>query len=112
MNIVGKRIKELRLQQKMSVEELANKIGKNRVTIYRYEKGEIENVPYTILIPLAEALNTTPTYLLGMEEKEYENNNNSCLNELNNCIKKYNFTDEELEDLLKYAKFLISKRDK
>lgn len=111
MNVVGERIRELRKKQKMSVDDLAKKINKSRATIYRYENGEIENAPYTILVPLAKALNTTPTYLLGMEE-EYENNNDLCLNELNECIKKYSFTDEELEDLLNYSKFLISKRDK
>lgn len=51
----------------MSVDELAKKLNKNRATVYRYESDEIENFPTSILIPLAKALETTPTYLMGWE---------------------------------------------
>lgn len=71
-NIVGKRIKELRLQKNMTVDQLAEKVGKSRATIYRYENGEIENAPYTVLIPFADALGTTPTYLLGLDDEQIE----------------------------------------
>ena len=58
----------------MSVDELALKLGKNRATVYRYENGDIENLPTTILEPIAQALETTPAYLMGYEE----NLNNSA----------------------------------
>ncbi len=66
---IGQKIKELRKKQNMSVEELANKLGKNRTTVYRYEKGDIGNLPIDVLEPLAKALNTTPAYLMGWEEE-------------------------------------------
>ena len=66
---VGKRIKERRLELGISVDELANRLGKNRTTIYRYEKGDIENLPIDILGPLAKALNTTPAYLMGWDNR-------------------------------------------
>lgn len=69
---VGKRIKERRLELNMSVEELANRLGKNRTTVYRYEKGDIENLPMDILGPLAEALETTPAYLMGWDTSQSE----------------------------------------
>ena len=43
MNI-GNRIKQRRLSLGMSVDDLAIEVNKNRATIYRYEKGEIEYV--------------------------------------------------------------------
>lgn len=64
MNI-GSRIKKRRLELKMSGEELANKLNKNRSTIFRYENGEIENLPLYVLEPIAKALQTTPAYLMG-----------------------------------------------
>lgn len=67
---VGERIKKRRKQLKMSVDELAEKLGKNRATIYRYESSEIENMPITILEPLSKALNVSPAYLMGWEEEE------------------------------------------
>ena len=66
---VGKRIKERRKELNMSVEELAKRLNKNRTTVYRYEKGDIENLPIDILGPLSQALDTTPAYLMGWDDK-------------------------------------------
>lgn len=68
MNI-GDRIKIRRKQLKMSADELASKLGKDRSTIYRYEKGDIENLPLDILSPIATALETTPEYLMGWSKE-------------------------------------------
>ena len=65
---IGQKIKELRNQLNMSVDDLATELGKNRATIYRYERGDIENLPLDVLEPLANALETTPGYLMGWEE--------------------------------------------
>lgn len=64
---IGHRIKERRKELRISAEELARRLGKDRSTIYRYEKGDIENMPLDILEPIAAALNTTPSYLMGWE---------------------------------------------
>lgn len=65
---VGDRIKQRRLKLEISADELADKIGKSRATVYRYENGDIENMPTTVLEPIADALNTTPAYLMGWED--------------------------------------------
>lgn len=65
---IGRKIKERRKELNLSVDELAARINKNRATIYRYESSEIENLPITILEPLAKALETTPAYLMNWEE--------------------------------------------
>lgn len=70
---IGNRIKERRKLLRMSAEELGKKLGKDRATIYRYEKGDIENLPLDILTPLAEALETTPQYLMGWEKIQKDN---------------------------------------
>lgn len=69
---VGERIKARRIELGLSVDLLAEKIGKNRATIYRYESNEIENMSIVILEPLAKALDTTPAYLMGWEENKEE----------------------------------------
>lgn len=68
---VGERIKRRRKELELSVDDLADKIGKNRATIYRYESDEIENLPLNILEPLAQALGVTPAYLMGWENEIY-----------------------------------------
>lgn len=117
---IGQRIKETRIQQGLSIGDLACRIGKNRTTIYRYENGDIENLPLGILDSLADALNTTPAYLMGWETPP----KNTCavsddadsiealylakqLTE-NGCD---GLSEEECQKLMEYAKFLLSIRE-
>lgn len=69
MNI-GERIKRRRKQLKYSADKLGALIGKDRATVYRYEKNEIENMSIALIEPLAKALNVTPAYLMGWEDVE------------------------------------------
>lgn len=64
----GGRIKQRRIELGLTADDLALKIGKSRATIYRYENGDIENMPTPILEPLAKALETTPADLMGWEK--------------------------------------------
>ena len=116
---IGQRIKSMRTQQGMSIDELAYKLGKNRTTIYRYENGDIENLPLSILDCLADALNTTPAFLMG-----WADNNNNDVNDNNGgltmkhiemwCEEFPNetFTLEEFRKIVEYARFVISMRNK
>ena len=67
---IGKRIKQRRKELGMSADKLGEILGKDRSTIFRYEKGDIENLPLDILQPIAKALNTTPAYLMGWEDNK------------------------------------------
>lgn len=69
---VSKRIKKRRLELGISAQKLGDMIGKNKTTIYRYENGDIENLPYTVIEPIAKALQTTPGYLMGWDEERNE----------------------------------------
>lgn len=126
---IGERIKLLRKQGGMTIDELAAKLGKNRTTIYRYENGDIENLPLDILDPLAEALDTTPAYLMGWISEDMISTRISSENEksiylfLNKSYVKYGkmwhkefginpFTEEEHLKLMEYGKFLLSQREK
>ena len=66
---IGQRIKARRKELGMSADKLAECLGKDRSTVFRYEKGDIENLPLDILEPIAQALNTTPSYLMGWDEQ-------------------------------------------
>lgn len=67
---IGQRIQARRKELKMSADELGKRIGKDRSTVYRYEKGDIENLPLDVLGPIANALETTQQYLMGWEKIE------------------------------------------
>lgn len=62
---INERVKKRRIELGMSVDDLAELLHKNRATIYRYESQEIDKFPLEIVVPLSEALKTTPQYLMG-----------------------------------------------
>lgn len=62
---IGDRIKSRRLELGLSVDEIADKLGKNRATVYRYESNDIEKLPTTVLEPLSKILRCTPADLMG-----------------------------------------------
>ncbi|MED5052659.1 helix-turn-helix transcriptional regulator [Anoxybacillus rupiensis] len=64
----GIRIKELRVKQGLSQENLAEKLGMNRVNISHYERGVITKIPSDVLVKLADILQTNTDYLLGVSD--------------------------------------------
>ena len=65
MSTIGKRIHDRRVELGLSADDLAARLGKNRATIYRYEGDEIENLPISVIAPLADVLRVSPAYLMG-----------------------------------------------
>ena len=74
MSSIGSRIRNRRVELGLTVDELAKMLNKNRATIYRYEGDGIENLPITIIEPLAKVLKVTPGYLMGWKEDSEETN--------------------------------------
>lgn len=63
------RIKSRRTELGMTIEELAHKMGyKDKSSISKIEKGKAD-IPQSKIAAFAEALDTTPAYLMGWEEK-------------------------------------------
>ena len=114
---IGKRIQARRKALNLSVEDVAKKLNKNRTTVYRYEKGDIGNLPLETLKPLADILKTTPAYLMGWEDKDDYTSEDPPLLQKNfvsyvTMFEETTFTDEEYGKILEYAKFLVYLRDK
>lgn len=65
---IGERIKKRRNELRLSADEVAKALGKNRATIYRYESNDIEKLPTEVLEPLARVLLTTPAALMGWSD--------------------------------------------
>lgn len=107
---IGKQIRKRRKELKMSVDELARRIGKDRSTVYRYENGEIGNMPIEVLPQMVEALETTPQELLSsivttnewlsaQAEKWFE------------VTEGYEFNNEEMRLFYDVAKYLMQIRN-
>ncbi|MGN8636627.1 helix-turn-helix domain-containing protein [Eubacterium pyruvativorans] len=69
---IGERIRELRLKKSLTMDELAKRIGYNsRASISRVEHGETD-LPLSKVKDFANALDTTPAYLMGWTDDPYE----------------------------------------
>lgn len=112
MTTTGVRIKEKRKELGLSVEQVAEMLGKNRATVYRYENDDIENLPLAIIRPLAQILKTTPSYLMGWDQikevfdsslLEGENKDNLSA-KMNTILSENRSLKEENEKLRKLLK--------
>lgn len=67
-NNIAQKIKELRLKNKMTLEEVANIVGVGKSTVRKWETGMIANMKRDKIALLAKALGTTPAYLMGWKD--------------------------------------------
>ena len=64
----GERIKELRIQNGMTMEELADKLGVQKAAVYKYESGKVVNLKRDTIEKLANIFNVSPSYIMCMED--------------------------------------------
>lgn len=72
-NIIGKRIKNVRLEKNLKQEELADKLNVSVAFMSRVERGT-SKINLNRLTQIAEILNVSPGYILtgsNIESKEY-----------------------------------------
>lgn len=67
----GEKIREIRISENLSQEQLAELASLNRVTIAKYESGRVEPGAHA-LSRIADALNTSVDILLGRAEPSQE----------------------------------------
>ena len=68
LNNLGAKLHDLRKQNNMTLEEVGNAVGVGKSTVRKWETGEIANMRRDKISKLAEALHTTPAYLMGWDE--------------------------------------------
>lgn len=71
---IANRLKELRNKNNLTLQEVANimkVVGK--VTIQKYENGDISNIPVDNIESLAKIYNVTPAYIMGWDIEKKEN---------------------------------------
>ena len=65
----GERLKSLRLENKMTQTQVADRVGVATSAISSYESG-VRLPSYTVLIKLSRLFHVTTDYLLGVKSKE------------------------------------------
>ena len=72
-NGMAQRIKTLRKENNLTLEQVANIVGVGKSTVRKWETGMIANMKRDKISALAQALNTTPAYLMGWDEENEKN---------------------------------------
>ena len=67
---MAQRIKELRREKGLTLEQVADIVGVGKSTVRKWETGMIANMKRDKISSLAKALGTTPAYLMGWKEDE------------------------------------------
>ena len=69
---MAERIKKLRQEKGLTLEQVANVVGVGKSTVRKWETGMIANMRRDKIADLAKALGTTPAYLMGWTEETKE----------------------------------------
>ena len=65
--LLGKRLKELRIEKKLTQQQVADALGLHSVTYLHYEKSQREP-PLAVLVAMAAFFEVSTDYLLGLED--------------------------------------------
>ena len=101
-------LKERRKELGFTADELAKMANVSRATLYRYESGELSEIPSTTLVLLAKALKTDVSHLLGEKNKK-ESDNEALMFALYGTTE---IDEELLDDVRKLALIQKELRDK
>ena len=66
---MAQRIKKLRQEKGLTLEQVASVVGVGKSTVRKWETGMIANMRRDKIAALAQALGTTPAYLMGWKEE-------------------------------------------
>lgn len=97
----GDRLKELRTENRLSMEAVAKAVGLSRTTVFRYENGTITNIPPETVQQLARYFGVSKPYMMGWSDDRYKGVDDVvALPDNDTFLKAYNVMDEEDRILL------------
>lgn len=104
----GERIRQRRLELGLSQEELASRLNyAHKSSINKIELG-LRNLTQSKIMAIAEALETTPSYIMGWDDEEPEEKPEDKMKIYSDLIKQLD--EKGQEDVLDYINFLLSKK--
>lgn len=69
---VGERIRMLREERDMTLEDVARRLGVSRATVFKYERGDIAKIPPNRIEALAELFGVSKSYIMGWTTDKQE----------------------------------------
>ena len=101
MQDIMSRMKKRREELDMSYQTLSDKVGISKSTLQRYETGYIKNMPVDKIEDIANALQVSPSYLMGWT--------NEVVDQPITLAAHFDgdeYTEEQLDRIKEFAKFI------
>ena len=70
--LMSDRIKEKRLANNLTQEELATKLGLQKSAIAKYETGRVTNIKRSVIQRMSEIFDCSPAWLMGLDDTATE----------------------------------------
>lgn len=105
----AKRIRDCRKAKGISAEDLAERIGMNRATYYRYESGDLKNLKFEKIQKIADALDVYPVDLVVWEEEKPALSEDELDNELIRRLML--LTPEEISKVDAFVQGILASRE-
>lgn len=71
---ISKKLKDRRKELDLTMLEVANRTGVSEATVSRWESGDIANMRRDKIVLLANALEVSPSFIMGWSEKSEKKN--------------------------------------
>lgn len=68
MSVMGNRIRQKRVENNMSMEELGKKLGVHRAAIGKWENGDVDNIKRTSIEKMSRLFGVSPSWLMGYDD--------------------------------------------
>lgn len=70
MSDMGERIRQKRIEQGLSLEELGKMLGVQKTAVSKWELGAVENIKRNTIEQMANIFRCSPAWLMGFDGKE------------------------------------------
>lgn len=113
MSTIGDRIRNRRKELNLSQDELATRLGyKSKASINKLELGQ-RNLTQTKIKAIADALETTPAYIMGWEDNKMPavSDSGHSPEALKFAEQFSDLSPDEWQQVAQYADFLRSRRN-
>ncbi len=106
METKGMRLKQLRLINDFTLDQVGDMIGVSKQTLYKYENDIVTNIPSDKIEGLAKVYHVTPSHIMGWEEDVNQPTTIAAHHQGDE------WTEEELEDIEMFKELLRQKKMK
>lgn len=115
-SIMGKRIREMREKNNLTMEELAQRLDVQKSAVSKWEHGRVQNIKRSTIEKMAEIFDCDPAWLMGFnldDASQPIDNADDVSAAMVNLIELLNSMNEtEQKKVLEYADLIKSARGK